>query len=174
MLFEFANCIFNNVRLDRIGISFFIKPFKEGKIAYSSLDLSNNNLGRQLFVLPEVGVMCNISVNFSGIDIKNFNFTGCSLEDTPFEDCDIAGARFFNCTNISPEQFAFCRNFDKALFFEDIGQDSRFKSQISKINSQGKPLEKPFNSYANFKLAHLFDPADEAFKRINKTPEKSS
>ena len=172
-LFDFANCLLRNVKLDRIGISFFIKFFKDGKVSYSSLDLSGTNLGRQLFLIPETGIACNISVNLMELDLKNFNFTGCSIEDTPFEGSDIAGTRFFNCMKMNPTQFAFCHNFDKALFFEDSNQDNNFKSQISKINAKGKIQEKPFNSYANFKLAHIFDPADETFKRVT-SPSKTS
>lgn len=164
-LFEFSNCILQQVKLDRISANFFIKLSRDKKIILRTIDFSGDNLGTELVFQPEVGVACNISVNLSDLDLKNCNFTGCSLKDTLFENSDIAGSRFLQCTNIKPEQFAFCKNFDKAIFFDNTEQDNSFKQKITKIFEKGKVPEKQFNSYANFKLAHMFDPADEAFKR---------
>ena len=164
-LFEFSNCILQQVKLDRVSANFFIKLFREKKIILRSIDFSGANLGSELVVQPEVGVACNISINMSELDLKNCNFTGCSLKGTLFENSDISGSTFLQCVNITPEQFAFCKNFDKAIFSDNTEQDNRFKQQITKIFEKGKAPEKQFNSYANFKLAHMFDPADEPFKR---------
>lgn len=165
-LFEFSNCILQHVKFDRTSAMFFIKLFREKKILLQAIDFSGNNLGSELAMQPEVGIACNIAVNLSDLDLRNSNFTGCSMKGTLMENSDISGSVFLQCTNLTPEQFAFCKNFDKAVFFEDKDQDNKFKQQINYIFARGKPSEKPFNSYANFKLAHMFDPAEDAFKRV--------
>ena len=171
-LFEFSNCKLNNAQLDRVGLAYFIKYMREQKITYNDLDVSGSNLGKKLILSPDIGIACNISINLTGLNLRNFIFSNCMLEGTVFEDSDIAGAKFINVEHISPAQFAFCLNFDKAIFSSDPSADSKFKAEIKKINVKGKPQEKPFNSFANFKLAHMFDPADDNFKRIEDTPGK--
>ena len=164
-LFEFANCKLVNIKLDRAAIEYFLRYIKENKLIFQNIDFTGAYLGKKLVVMSEIGVSCNISMNFQGLNLRNFIFNETNLEDVVFDDSDLEGASFINAKFLTARQLAFTKNFDKAKFFAEPAQDAQFKSEIARINAQGKSVEKPFNSYANFALAHLFDPAEEAFRR---------
>ena len=158
LLLEFANCKLVNVKLDRAGIDYFLEYFQNKKIIYEAIDFTQIDLSNKEVNQPNVGIFCKISMNFKELSLRNFKFNGATLENVIFDGSDIEGANFIDAQYISPEQLAFTKNFDKATFFSDPAKDTKFKAKIQAIAAKGKEEEKDFSSFANFKLATLFDP----------------
>jgi uncharacterized protein YjbI with pentapeptide repeats len=160
-IFDFTGSVFNGSKLDRVLLDNILHSMRLKKIIYSKLDLSYLYLGSKILERNYLGVRCNVLMNFTGLDLKEFNFTGSNISEAIFDDCDLTGTIFVDCLHIKPIQFVKTQNYHMAKFFNDTEKDEKFKKEIAYLQEkQSVEVSKPQKTVAHSFLATLLDPAD--------------
>ena len=163
-IFNFEKCSIKKASLDRNALNYFQSLMRDNIIEYGENILSGIYLGPQTFVRKDIGLVCKLGLNFDKIDIRGFNLSKSDIRELSLEDIDIESVNFIGCQNFNAKQFAFAKNFDKAFYYSNQNENTKFISKISKIYSWGKPKLSPKITNAHSKLAQIFDKADEIRK----------